>query len=235
MTRARRRWTRNEPSLLAHEHAAASALASESVMRIDHLIFAVPELEDGVGEIEARFGVRAEGGGQHMGQGTHNKLLALGPTTYLEIIAPDPAQPEPPRPRPYGVDGVVGSGLAGWAVACDDIDLAVGRARSAGFDPGDVIEGHRRTADGTTLTWRLTSNARTAGVIPFLISWGDTPHPAASAPPGLRLESLYIEHPDPESIARALRILGTTVPVIRADRAALVAHIIGPTHGGKLR
>jgi hypothetical protein len=204
-------------------------------MRIDHLIFAVPELEDGVVEFEARFGVRAAGGGQHVGQGTHNKLLALGPTTYLEIIAPDPAQPEPPEPRPYGVDGLVRSGLVGWAVACDDIDLAVDQARVAGFDPGDVIDGRRRTADGTTLRWRITSNARAAGVIPFLISWGDTAHPAASAPPGLRLESLYIEHPDPDSITRALRILGTTVPVIRADRTALVAHVIGPTGGGKLR
>jgi hypothetical protein len=72
-------------------------------------------------------------------------------------------------------------------------------------------------------------------VVPFLISWGDTPHPAASAPLGLRLESLCIEHPDPESIARTLRILGTTVPVVRADHAALVAHIIGPTGAGKLR
>lgn len=204
-------------------------------MRIDHLIFAVPDLEDGAAEIEARFGVRAQGGGQHVGQGTHNTLLALGPTTYLEIIAPDPAQPESSGPRPYGVDGVVGSGLVGWAVACDDIDRAVDRARARGFDPGDVIEGHRRTADGTTLRWRGTSNARTAGVVPFLISWGDTPHPAASAPRGLRLESLNIEHPDPESIARALRIVGTAVPVIWADHAALVAHIIGPTGGGVLR
>jgi hypothetical protein len=204
-------------------------------MRMDHVIFAVPDLEDGVAEMEARFGVRAEGGGQHVGQGTHNTLLALGPTTYLEIIAPDPAQPEPPGPRPYGVDRLVLSGLVGWAVACDDIDLAVEQARAAGFDPGDVIDSHRRTADGTTLTWRLTSNARTAGVIPFLISWGATPHPAASAPSGLRLESLCIEHPDPESIARALRTLATTIPVVRADRAALVAHLIGPTGGGKLR
>ena len=136
---------------------------------------------------------------------------------------------------PYGVDGVVRSGLVGWAVACEDIDLTVEQARSAGFDPGDVIDGHRRTADGTTLAWRITSNAQAAGVIPFLISWGDTPHPAASAPPGLRLESLYLEHPDPDSITAALRVLGTTVPVIRADRAALVAHIIGPTGGGRLR
>ena len=204
-------------------------------MRIDHLIFAVPELEDGVAEIEARFGVHAGGGGQHIGQGTHNKLLALGPTTYLEIIAPDPAQPEPPGPRPYGVDGAARSGLVGWAIACDDIDLAVEHARAAGFDPGDVIDGHRRTAEGATLRWRITSNARAAGVIPFLISWGETAHPAASVPPGLRLESLCIEHPDPELIARALRTLGTTMPVIRADRAAVVAHVIGPTGGGELR
>jgi hypothetical protein len=204
-------------------------------MRLDHLIFAVPELDDGVADIEARFGVGAAGGGQHLGQGTHNKLLALGPTTYLEIIAPDPAQPEPPAPRPYGVGGVVRSGLVGWAVACDDIDLAVEQARAAGFDPGDVIEGHRRTADGMTLRWQITSNAHSAGVIPFLINWGDTPHPASSAPSGLHLESVCIEHPDPDSIARPLRILGTTVPVIRADRGALVAHVIGPTGGGKLR
>jgi len=204
-------------------------------MRIDHLVLAVPDLDDGVAQIEERFGVRAEGGGQHLGQGTHNKLLALGPSTYLEIIAPDPAQPELAGPRPYGVDGVVRSGLVGWAVACADIDLAVDRSRAAGFDPGDVIEGQRRTVDGTTLRWRLTGNARTAGVIPFLISWGDTPHPAASAPSGLRLESLEIEHPDPESIARTLRILGATVPVIRAGHAALVAKIIGPNGAGQLR
>ncbi len=211
------------------------ALASESVTHIDHLILAVPHLEDGVSEVEARFGVRAAGGGQHLGQGTHNKLVALGPRTYLEIIAPDPAQPEPSAPRPYGVDGVTRSGLVGWAIACDDIDRALDAARAAGFDPGDVIDGHRLTSDGTMLRWRVTSNARTAGVVPFLIDWGDTAHPASSSVSGLRLESLQIEHPDPQSIVQLLQALGTSVDVIEAGRPAVVARVIGPKGGYELR
>src|SRR5215213_2078565 len=106
------------------------------------------DLENGVREIEERFGVRADGGGQHVGQGTHNKLLALGPAAYLEIIAPDPTQPEPPDPRPYGVDGITHSGLVGWAIACGNIDDSLEVARAAGYDPGEVIEGHRLTASG---------------------------------------------------------------------------------------
>jgi hypothetical protein len=83
------------------------------VTRLDHLIFAALDLDDGVREVEARFGVRASGGGQHSGQGTHNKLAALRPTAYLEVIAPDPTQPEPAQPVPTGSTGSPG---AGWSV-----------------------------------------------------------------------------------------------------------------------
>jgi hypothetical protein len=144
-------------------------------MLIDHIIYADPDLDSAVVHIERRFGVRARGGGKHLGQGTHNKLLALGPRAYLEIIAPDPEQPEPSHPRPYGVDGVTRGGLVGWALGCDDIDAALASARSHGFDPGDVIDGQRVGPTRTMLRWRLTRNALTGGLVPFLISWGDTP------------------------------------------------------------
>ena len=92
---------------------------------IDHLVYAAPSLPAAIADVAERFGVRAQAGGKHIGLGTHNALLALGPRTYLEIIAPDPEQPEPSMPRPFGVDGVTGGRLAGWALACDDIDAAV--------------------------------------------------------------------------------------------------------------
>ena len=196
-------------------------------MRIDHIIYAAPDLGAAVADIEKRFGVRAAGGGRHIGQGTHNKLLALGPQTYLELVAPDPQQHDPAATHPYGVDGVTRGGLVGWAIACDDIVVAIGDARASGFDPGDAIEGHRVTPTGTLLRWRLTRSAPRAGVIPFLISWGETPHPAASAPRGLVLESLHVEHPDPPSIIGPLHALGARVDVRLAPRSALVARVKG--------
>lgn len=204
-------------------------------MRIDHIIYAAPDLEAAVDVIEKRLGVRAAGGGQHVGQGTHNTLLALGPRTYLEIVAPDPNQPEPAAPRPYGVDGVTRAGLVGWALTRDDIERAVSEARAKGFDPGDVIDGHRVTATGSVLRWRLTRNALTAGVIPFLISWGDTPHPASSAPPGLALESLHIEHPDPAVVIAHLHALGAHVEVRPAREPAIVVRVMGPNGRDEIR
>lgn len=204
-------------------------------MLIDHLIYADPDLEVAVADLERRFGVRAAGGGQHLGQGTHNVVLGLGPSTYLELIAPDPLQPEPPRPRPYGAAGVRRGGLVGWALACDDIEGAARTARRQGFDLGSVVEGSRRTADGALLRWRLTENALTAGVVPFLIDWGDTPHPAAAAPRGLHLDSFRAEHPDPGRLRPLLEAFEVDVEVRPAERPALVARLTGPRGSGELR
>jgi hypothetical protein len=202
---------------------------------LDHLIYGVPVLADGVNQFESCFGVRAQPGGKHQGLGTHNALLGLGQSTYLEIIAPDPDQPVPAMPRPFGLDSLAGPRLVGWAIRCDDIDARVARARAQGYDPGDAVELQRTTAQGILLRWRLTPNALGGGPIPFLIEWGDAVHPSRSAPAGLALLSFHLEHPQPEVLARALGALAVEVTVVPGATSRLAARIDGPRGPADLR
>jgi hypothetical protein len=204
-------------------------------MLIDHLVYAVPDLRAAVADVEERLGVRAMDGGRHPGLGTHNALLALAPATYLEIIAADPGQPQPSMARPFGIDGISHGGLAGWALACDDIDATVARARHNGYDPGEAIDGQRAGPTGTVLHWRMTPGRTAGGLVPFLISWGSTEHPARSAPRGVTLETFHLEHPDPPSVAPLLAALGADVEIRPAATAALVARLRGPDGSVVLR
>lgn len=202
-------------------------------MLVDHLIYAAPDLATAVADLEGRFGIRARAGGKHVGRGTHNALLALGPRTYLEIIAPDPDQHDPPVPRPFGIEGVIGGKLVGWALACDDIDRAVAEARGHRYPLGEVTDGHRVGPAGTVLRWRAAGVARADDLVPFLICWGGTEHPAITAPRGLVLKSVQIEHPDPSSLAPLLMALGADVEVRQGQAPALMACLSGP-NGSKI-
>jgi len=197
---------------------------------IDHLVYACPSLQAAVDELAGLTGVRAAPGGQHPGLGTHNALVSLGDCTYLEIIAPDPAQPAPARPRPFGLDGLVKPGLRAWAAAPDDLDAAVRAARANGFDYGEIVTRQRRTPDGGELTWRMTAypHSPLVAVVPFLIGWGNGSHPAPAAPAGLTLEEFAISAPDPAGVSRQLRAVGLNLPVEHADEPVLCAVLAGP-------
>lgn len=221
--------------MIPHGYAASASAANGSPGVIDHLIYASPDLDAAVTDLEGLLGVRAERGGQHPGLGTHNALLALGPRTYLEIIAPDPRQARPSMPRPFGVDGMTHPGLAAWALGCEDIDERVAHARRHGYEPGQVMDGQRTGPAGEVLRWRMTGNGMAGGVIPFLITWGATDHPAGSAPFGLTLGSFHIEHPDPPAIAPVLAALRAGVEVRKAATPSLVARISTPAGARVLR
>ena len=202
---------------------------------IDHLVYGAPDLRVAVDDL-GRFGVRAQGGGQHVGLGTHNALLALGPSTYLEVIAPDPDQTTAigtatlrrRRPEP-------GTGSSAGRSRATTSTPPSPNWRAHGYEPGEPVDMQRATPSGTVLRWRLTLNALAGGAVPFLIAWGDTEHPARSAPKGLTLEAFEIEHPDPASLTPVLAPLATDVTVTPARRTQLVAHIRGPNGLTSLR
>ena len=101
---------------------------------------------------------------------------------------------------------------------------------------GDVRRGSRRRPDGTLLSWTFT-DPRTVlgdGLIPFLIDWGESPHPGG-APTGIELLGLRGEHPTPAEIVAMLRRLNVDLPVSEGPQAALVATFATPRGPVELR
>ncbi len=193
-------------------------MSSAHLAVIDHLVLFVADLTTGCDRMEAALGVRPVFGGQHLGLGTHNALVALG-DSYLELIAADPEQPEPPGPRPFGIDDLGQSQLVTFAVRPapgHTIEELIAAASDAGHETGPVVSMTRMSADGVELHWRLTFPSGDR-LIPFFIDWGDTPNPATTAPPGPTLVGLSGTTDEPESTNTVLGRLGLPQFAARTD------------------
>jgi catechol 2,3-dioxygenase-like lactoylglutathione lyase family enzyme len=214
-----------------------SELAPALASRLDHVILGAPDLDDGIAMLENALGVRAIRGGQHLGHGTVNALIPLEGDKFLEVLAPDPGQPPPTRARWVGIDDVRSARLTGWAANGHDLQILVDEAARQGVHLGGVLAGRRRNKDGTALTWDFTDPyTRIAdGIVPFLIDWGDTPHPSKLAPPTAKLNAFWAEHPDPAPVQRTLRVLGIDLPVRTGPSPALALNITGPLGRIELR
>jgi hypothetical protein len=160
--------------------------------------------------------------------------LSLGATTYLEIIGPDPAQPAPEGPRPFGIDTLVGPALVAWCVRpARPLDEVVAAAQHAGIDFGVVAAMSRRRPDGVLLEWELTFpqlDGPFGGALPFLIDWGQSAHPTDTLPQAVRLLGLDVVHPQPDTLRIALDIVGVgpECDVRAGPHAALAAHLATP-------
>jgi hypothetical protein len=176
---------------------------------LDHLVYATPDLAATVADFTRRTGIAPAPGGAHVGLGTRNYLVGLIGPYYVEIIGPDPAQPTPQRPRPFGIDRLTDPHTVTWAIRPPDLDVALTAVRAAGHDPGPVQAMSRRRPDNSLLEWRLTL-VEAAGVVPFLIDWGATEHPSAGLPSATLL-AMSATTPDPSTIRGQLAALGTSL------------------------
>jgi hypothetical protein len=137
---------------------------------IDHLIYAVADVEEAGGRLAA-LGLPSYAGGSHPQWGTSNRIVPLGPS-YLELLGP--------TPPPFGPDRFLG-----WMV------------RGVPMGP-DAVPMSRLRTDGSELRWRLDGLPAASlweldGLVPVHIEWADgTVLPGQAAEPVGSLEAVEL-------------------------------------------
>lgn len=205
-------------------------------LALDHLVVAARTLEEGARWLEARTGAPSETGGKHATMGTHNRLLALGAGTYLEIIAIDPDAPAPARPRWFALDapGIrrrleSGPALIHWVARTDDIASVAAACPDLVGDVLDLERGDYRWRIGVPANGSMPA----AGAFPTLIQWLGDRHPACALPAsGCRLEGLTIRTRDARSCHDRLRALGLNdqapIGFVEGDGTGISAELRSP-------
>lgn len=176
--------------------------------------------------MRSALGVEMQAGGEHVRMGTHNRLLRLGETLFLEVIAANPDAPRPDRPRWFQLDepeSVKAPRLATWVASCDYIHALA---------PESL--GKIETMTRGNFRWLITvpedGKLPLQGVAPTLIEWRSDAHPARGLKDlGCSLVGFEGSYPRPEEVMAMLHSIGFDgdFPVSRGE-ARLVAHIRTP-------
>jgi hypothetical protein len=132
---------------------------------IDHVLYAVHDLEEAAARLLEHHGLDALEGGAHPGWGTANRIVPLA-DQYLELIAVVDPSSEHPIARTVGA--MCSSGDRLMAVCCESADIEATAARIG----SGVLPGSRTTPGGPEVTWRLAGvEAALTDLRPFFIQW----------------------------------------------------------------
>jgi hypothetical protein len=168
---------------------------------LDHIAVAAETLAEGAAHVEAMLGVELSDIGLHDRMGTHNRLLALGPGLYLEVIAINPDARPPAQARWFDLDNFTGRPrLTNWIVRTDDLGTALEAAPAGAGVPISFARG--------PYLWQMAvppdGKLPCEGAAPALIQWDGALHPAERLPDqGCRLAGLTVEHPEAEALLAA--------------------------------
>lgn len=209
---------------------AISFAASEVPELLDHILLGCQDLQQGIDFVEQHTGVRAVFGGVHPGRGTRNALLSLGERRYLEIMAPDPDQPDANEPLALHLRKLSEPQIVGWAVHPGELNSFAKKLRNAGVAFEGPSPGSRKRPDGRVLQWQtLTLKDNPSWLLPFFIEWSaNSPHPSVDAPTGCRLIRFEAVTPEPDKLAKTAALLLLDVPILKGEKAQLRATIAGP-------
>jgi len=178
------------------------------MLNIDHIMWGAPDLQTGIVEAQRLFAVTAAPGGVHPGLGTCNALLSLGRSRYLEIIAPDPAQPLTEFGRRLA--DLPSCQVISWAAAASELSALVSRAQSLQWSVRGPLDTSRRDDSGELLEWQLLffRDHGFGNVVPFVIDWQSCQHPATVSPAAGALRELRLFSPQAVQLRQHFETLG---------------------------
>ena len=146
------------------------------MLRIDHVVYAVNDLDEAAVRFRQGFGLDSVVGGRHERWGTANRIVPLG-DQYVELVAAvdEPTASESGFGRRVLERAAAGGGWCTIAVATDHIETIATRLGL------DVTPGSRTRPDGQMVRWRSAGleDPRREPWMPFFLAWDvpDELHP----------------------------------------------------------
>lgn len=161
-------------------------------MQIDHVVYAVADLDAAERHFAVEHGLAASGGGDHPQFGTRNRILPVGYGQYVELMAV--AEPSSQHPLARAIVEATRQRDRSLALCLrpDDLDDVAARLSI------EVRAGERRNPGGEVLRWRLAGLDEALGPerLPFFIDWQgleerlDAQHAKAATTDGIE----WVEH-----------------------------------------
>lgn len=198
---------------------------------IDHIVYAVPDLEEAMNQFEQQSGIWPVFGGYHTTEGTKNAVVNLGNACYLEFLAIDKENYQVLPPRWMGVDSIATPKITRWSLKSSDLKKDSEVLRNYNAYMGVVKGGQRRMTNGKLLTWEMAMPLAEPEVeiVPFLTDWqhSDT-HPSEQLPEQCRLLKISATHPNPDSLYPVLNYFYPELDVDQANQVSLSIDIQTP-------
>ena len=187
-------------------------MIDKTLVEIDHFVIAAITLEAGVKYIEKKLGVTMPFGGTHQKMATHNHLMRIGESVFLELIAINPDIKPQREPRWYNLDNQEMQNriaeqpkLITWVIRTDNLEQSI---KTANIPISDI-----ETVSRGNLTWKITvpedGSLQEEGIFPTIIQWPENVKPWEQMKDlGIKFDKATLYHPSLDQLQQNLKNIG---------------------------